>query len=129
MSKRQDLLAKAWIGPQLEFRGEPLILSPVRYSILNYWRNYFFDNSNTAQGEVDAVGEFILACVSSTDEMRELQRMPTEQRADKVREFMLEIEDQFDELMAGIRERLEAIRAAMVESELPGKEDAPAHVS
>lgn len=61
--------------------------------------------------------------------MRELQRMPTEQRADKVREFMLEIEDQFDELMAGIRERLEAIRAAMVESELPGKEDAPAHVS
>jgi len=55
--------------------------------------------------------------------------MTPEERRAKTLDFMLETEDEFTTVSAGIQERLESIRAAMVESESPGKEDVQAHVS
>jgi hypothetical protein len=55
--------------------------------------------------------------------------MTPEKRAEKVVEFMLDNENDFSEASTGIQERLESIRASMVESESPGKEEAQAHAS
>lgn len=129
MTKRDDLLSRTWTGPQLEIGGKPVIMSPVRYSILEYWKNSLFDSSNTSQTSINAMGELLLICSSSRDEIKELQRMTPEKRAEKVVEFMLDNEKEFSAASEGIQERLESIRASMVESESPGKEEAQAHVS
>jgi hypothetical protein len=75
------------------------------------------------------MGELLLICSATRDEIKELQRMTPEKRAEKVVEFMLDNEKDFSEASAGIQERLESIRASMVESESPGKEEAQAHAS
>lgn len=128
MTKREDLLSRSWTGPQLEIGGKPVIMSPVRYSILEYWKNSLFDSSNTSQTSINAMGELLLICSSTREEIKELKRMTPEKRAEKVVDFMLDNEKDFSEASNGIQERLESIRASMVESESPGKEEAQAHV-
>jgi hypothetical protein len=128
MTKREDLLSRSWTGPQLEIGGKPVIMSPVRYSILEYWKNSLFDSSNTSQTSINAMGELLLICSATREEIKELKRMTPEQRAERVVDFMLDNEKDFSEASNGIQERLESIRASMVESESPGKEEAQAHV-
>ena len=129
MNKREDLLSKAWTGPQLTIGGKPIMLSPVRYSILESWRNSLFDSSNTEQSAVEAMGELLLICSATAAEVQQLRNSTPEDRKSNIVCFMLETEDEFSLASAGVQERLESIRAAMVESESPGKEDAPAHAS
>lgn len=125
---RQDILSKAWTGPQLELRGKPVILSPVRYAVLDHWRNFVFYN-DSEQNPLEAIAEIILVCSATNSELRELQKMKPEDRAEKVREFMLDIEDEFDDLSQGIQDRLVAIKSSMTENEKPGKGDAPSPAS
>lgn len=127
MTKREDLLSRAWTGEQLTIGGKPVIMSPVRYSILEYWHNSLFDSTNTNQSAVDAMGEMLLLCSATREELKDIQRLAADERKIRVMEFMIDTEDEFTLASSGIQERLDSIRAAMVESESPGKEDAPAH--
>jgi len=129
MNKREDLLSKVWTGPQLEIGGKAVMLSPIRYSILESWRNSLFDSSNTEQSTVEAMGELLLIGSATPEEIQQLRKDTPEERKAKIVSFMLETEDEFSVASAGVQERLESIRAAMVESESPGKEDALAHAS
>lgn len=129
MNKREDLLSRVWTGEQLEIGGRPVILSPVRYSILEYWQNSLFNSGNEEQSAVNAMGELLLLCSVPKEEIKALQKLTKEERALRVMDFMLENEEEFTLASNGIQERLQSIRAAMVESETPGKEEAQRHVS
>lgn len=128
MNKRNDLLSRAWTGAQLEIGGKPIILSAVRYAILEYWHNRLFDETNEDQNPIAAMGELIMICSASREDFKAIQRLTAEERAAKVMDFIVEHEDQIDDVSAGVQDRLEAIKAAMVESESPGK-GVQAHVS
>jgi hypothetical protein len=71
------------------------------------------------------MGELVMVCYLTKDEVKGVQRMTNEDRAKAVVDFMLEFEDELPEIQAGIQERMEAIKAAIVESESPGKGDVP----
>ena len=125
--KRDDLLSRAWTGAPLLLNGIELRLSPGRHSLLGYWKNSFFVD-NPEQSSLQAMGELILVCWANKDELKELQRMTDEDRAKRVIDFMLEVEDELTAIQEGIELRMQSIKAAIVESELPGKEE-PAHAS
>ena len=128
MTKRDDLLSRAWTGAQLEIGGKPIILSAVRYAVLEYWHNRLFDETNERQNAMAAMGELILVCSATREEFKELQRLTVEERAEKVMDFLVEHEEEIDAVSQGVQDRLEAIKAAMVESESPGKGE-QVHVS
>ena len=124
---RQNLLESAWTGPPLTLNGRELVLSPGRHSLLGYWKNAFF-SENATQTPIAAMGELVMICYLTREELRGVQQMSDEMRSLAVIEFMLEHEDALTEVQEGIQARMEAVKAAVVESESPGKEDA-AHVS
>ena len=118
--KRDDLLSRAWTGAPLELDGRELRLSAGRHSLLGYWKNSFFaDNPN--QSSLAAMGELVMVCWLDKDELKAVQRMTDEEREKAVIDFMLEYEDQLPDIQEGIQLRMESIKAAVVESELPGK--------
>ena len=119
--KRDDILSRAWTGEPLTLGGRQLTLSPVRYALLEYWRNSLFQPQNTAQNAISAMGELVLVCYCDRSEIKELQKMGDEERADAVLNFMLAHEDEWSGVTEGIQKRLEAIQASMVESEASGK--------
>lgn len=126
--KRDDLLSTAWTGKPLELGGRELRLSAGRHGLLGYWKNAFFDDGNTGQSSLAAMGELVMVCYLSKEELKEAQRLSDDDRAKAVVDFMLEWEDELPEIQVGIQARMEAIKAAIVESESPGKGDA-VHVS
>ena len=123
--KRDDLLSTAWTGKPLELGGRELRLSAGRHGLLGYWKNAFFEEGQTGQSSLAAMGELVMVCYLTKDEVKGVQRMTNEDRAKAVVDFMLEFEDELPEIQAGIQERMEAIKAAIVESESPGKEGVP----
>ena len=125
--KRDDLLSRAFIGAPLELAGREIRLSSARYSLLKYWKNSLF-NDHSEQDKIDGRGEAILLAWSTKEEVRQLQRMTNEERAKAVTEFMLEYEDELPGIYDALDDKADELKAADVESELPGKEE-PAHVS
>ena len=125
--KRDDLLSTAWTGKPLELGGRELRLSAGRHGLLDYWKNsQYHEDSN--QTKPAGLGEMVMVCYVTKEELREIQRMTDKEREKAVVDFMLEWEDELPEIAEGIVARMEAIKAAIVESESPGKGDA-AHVS
>jgi hypothetical protein len=122
--KRDDILSRAWTGEPLTLGGRPITLTPVRYALLEYWKNALFRPENTAQNAISAMGELILVCYCDKAEIKELQKMDEKERENAVLDFMLKHEDEWAGVAEGIQKRLEAIQASMVESEGAGKGEA-----
>jgi hypothetical protein len=121
--KRDNLLTFAWTGEPLEHNGRELVLSYGRKEQLAAWGNELFSDKETDQSRGHAMGEITLVCCSTRDEIKTLKRMTREERHEAVVEFMLDNEEHLARLFDGIEIRIEAIKAASVESETPGKED------
>jgi hypothetical protein len=122
--KRDDILSRAWTGEPLMLGGREITLTPVRYALLEYWKNSLFRPDESTQNAIAAMGELILVCYCEKSEIKELQRMSPEERHEKVMDFILLHEDEFTSVSSGIQKRLEALQASAVESEAKGKEEA-----
>jgi hypothetical protein len=125
MNKRQNLLNQTWTGAPIMIAGREIILSPVRYALLEYWGNVLFNGDNTAQNPAEGMGEMLLVCWMERAELKEMQRMTPAQRRDAVMSFMLENEDEVEAATLAMQERMQSVKASAVESVAPGKEDAP----
>jgi hypothetical protein len=129
MNHRDNLLAKAWTKAPLTIGGKNVCLSPVRYATLEQWENPLFVGSTTGGGAILAMAETLLVCTATHKEFYALTKMTKEERTAAVFEYMVENEDEISAAASlGLQEQLEPIRAAMVESELPGKGE-QVHVS
>lgn len=122
--KRDNLLSQAWTGEPLELNGRELVLSYGRQELLRAWGNELFCDGGTDQTAVHAMGEIALVCYSTMPEIYELRKMSREDRHEKVIDFMLNAEADMGRITQGIQDRIDAVKASMVESELLGKGDA-----
>jgi hypothetical protein len=122
--KRDNLLTLSWTGAPLVHNGRELVLSYGRFELLKSWGNELLSDADTDQSRSHAMGEIALVCCSTKDEIKELNRMTADDRKAAVTEWMIDNEEATGDLFEGIEIRIAAIKAATVESETPGKEDA-----
>ena len=86
---RNNLLEMAWTGPPLMIGGRELVLTWGRFSLLGAWKNPLFhkqdpDDPNDKPNRIsepEAMGEVLLVCYATKDELKELRRMSDQQRA------------------------------------------------
>ena len=125
MTKRECLLSAAWTGSPLTLAGRELTLPFGRFEILRLWDNIIFGTaSKRDQSEIAAVYECAWVMFMTRDELMEVQRMTPEDFRKAFAAWCLAHEEELPSVKDGIAERLEQLKAAMVESVAPGKEDA-----
>jgi len=129
MNIRENLLKKAWTSAPMEIGGKPVVLSPVRYAILEQWGNELFVGGDNPKEPIVAMAEVLLVCTVDQTGFKDLMKLSDNDRKRKVIDFMVNNEDEISAAaMAGMKEHMEPIKAAMVESEAMGKEE-QAHAS
>jgi hypothetical protein len=106
--------------------GRELRLSHGRHDLLRSWGNPEFGGSREMTPS-QTTGEIILCLYAESDELKALRAMTEEERADAVTDFLLANECDIERVREGIRERIESIRAAAIESESPGKREEHIH--
>lgn len=121
MNKRECLLSRAWTGAELTLGGRELALASGRFELLRYWKNAIMGEGGGDQSEVGAMHEVAWAMYLTKDEIKASKRMSDAERREAVLDFALEFEDELAGISDGIKDRLLSIKAAAVESELPGK--------
>jgi hypothetical protein len=125
MTKRECLLSAVWTGPPLKLDGQELRLPFGRFELLRRWGNIIFSTgSEREQSETAAVHECAWIMAMSKESMIEaLSKARDELDPDFVK-FCATYEDELPEIIEGVIERLQQLKAAMVESVAPGKGDA-----
>jgi hypothetical protein len=125
MTKRECLLSAAWTGLPLTLAGRELSLPFGRFEILRLWDNIIFGtNSKRDQSEIAAVYECAWVMFMTRDELAAVQSMTPDDFRKAFADWCLDHEDELPAVKEGIAGRLEQLKAAMVESVTPGKEDA-----
>lgn len=124
--KRECLLSKAYTGNPMMLGGVELAFSPLANEILRELKTSLFtgegDGTQTHQAGL-CEGVLVMWMLAKDDRsgIAELRKMSREQRASKVLDFYLDHESEIDALKPEILARMEAIAAAIVESEGGGK--------
>ena len=125
MTKRECLLSAVFVGPPLKLGDKELTLPFGRFEILKMIDNVVFGtNSKRKQTEIGAIYECAWIMSLSKSEMIDLMASDEEARTAALARFCIEHEDELPDIKHGIVARLEALKAAMIESDTPGKEDA-----
>jgi hypothetical protein len=89
------------------------------------WDNIIFGtNSKRDQSEIAAVYECAWVMFMTREELANVQSMPPEDFRKAFADWCLDHEDDLPAVKDGIAGRLGQLKAAMVESVAPGKEDA-----
>jgi len=126
---RNNLLEMAWTGPPLMIGGRELVLTWGRYELLGAWKNPLFhkpdpddhDDKPNRISEPCAMGEILLTCSSTIEEIKQLRAMTAKERAGAVLNYMLEHEEEIGDAAIGIQQRIQSIEAAGVEIDDMGK--------
>ena len=125
MTKRECLLSAVWTGPPLMLAGKELRLPFGRFELLRRWQNIIFSTGSTRdQSETAAVHEFAWLMAMDKSQLAEAVSKTRDELESRFIEFCTTHEDELPEIISGVIERLEQLKAAMVESDAPGKEDA-----
>jgi hypothetical protein len=105
--------------------GRELSLPFGRFEILRLWDNIIFGtNSKRDQSEIAAVYECAWVMFMTRQELTAVQAMTPDDFRKAFADWCLDHEDDLPAVKDGIAGRLEQLKAAMVESVAPGKEDA-----
>ena len=105
--------------------GRELTLPFGRFEILRLWDNIIFGtNSKRDQSEIAAVYECAWVMFMTREEIAAVQSMQQEDFRKAFAGWCLDHEEELPSVKDGIAERLEQLKAAMVGSVTPGKEDA-----
>lgn len=123
---RKDLLTAAWAGDPLIINGRELVLSAGKNELLTHWGNILFNKSSGRdQTEAAAYGEMIYLCMlSGADEIRDFRALSESERHQKVMDFMLYNEDDFERAKEWVDHSSQMVSAALVEAMTPGKHEA-----
>jgi len=132
---RNNLLEQAWTGPPLTIGGRELVLTWGRFTLLNHWGNPLFVRAPDPEGPPDpdppfrndigepqAMGEILMTCQATPDELKVFRGMSTDERGAAVLDFMLAHEDELGDAAEGIGKRMKSIEAAGVETDDMGKQ-------
>ncbi len=126
---RNNLLTSVWTGPPIMIGGRELVMTPIRYEQFSAWKNPLLykpdpnDPSDAANkiSEIIAIGEILTLCHASSDEARKLRGMTENERAEAVAQFMWDHEDETDDAIKQMADRIKSMEAAGVEIDDMGK--------
>lgn len=126
--KRECLLSRAYTGPPMTFQGVELVYSSLVHELMRDSANSFFAGGKSTTEHLGLVeGVFVMWCLARGDKeaLRQHLDKTTAERASAMVRFNLEHEEEIEKVKPIIVKRAEAVMAAMVESEGPGKPLSP----
>ena len=121
MSERDRKLKSAWLG-EIFLMGKPLKqLSFGRLETLETIGNKYFAEDST-QSDMMGMSEIVYSMTLSKDEFLEYANKQPSERATAIREFSIYAEDELQDVIEKVAERVSAKRLATMESDSSGKE-------